>query len=236
MSSTKNKPQMPGEPSKPPAHTVLLLSGGLDSSVLLADLLRRGGRVTALGCDYGSRHNRRELACARRLCAGREVPFQILRLGFIGACFRSHLLKGGGELPRDPYDEASMRQTVVPFRNGILLAAAAGFAESVGAQAVAIAAHAGDHALYPDCREAFMRSMAGAVRLGTYARIRLLRPYVHRSKAWIVARGARLGVDFARTWSCYAGGRRHCGTCGTCRERREAFRRAGIDDPTGYEA
>ena len=114
-------------------------------------------------------------------------------------------------------------------------AAAAGFAESVGAQAVAIAAHAGDHALYPDCREAFMRSMAGAVRLGTYARIRLLRPYVNRSKAWIVARGARLGVDFAQTWSCYAGGRRHCGACGTCRERREAFRRAGVPDPTRYE-
>ena len=216
-------------------HTVLLLSGGLDSSVLLADLLRRGDRVTALGCDYGSRHNRRELACARRLCAGLGVHFQLLRLGFIGDCFRSNLLRGGGELPRGVYDKATMRQTVVPFRNGILLAAAAGFAESAGARAVAIAAHAGDHAIYPDCREAFMRSMAGAVRLGTYARIRLLRPYVNRSKAWIVARGARLGVDFAQTWSCYAGGRRHCGACGTCRERREAFRRAGVPDPTRYE-
>lgn len=218
----------------PPRHTVLLLSGGLDSSVLLADLLRRGDRVTALGCDYGSRHNRRELACARRLCQAQHVPFQVLHLGFIGDCFRSSLLKGGANLPRDPYDKATMRQTVVPFRNGILLAAAAGFAESRGAQAVALAAHGGDHAIYPDCREAFLRNMAGAMRLGTYARIRLLRPYVGRTKAWIVARGARLGVDFARTWSCYAGGRRHCGACGTCRERREAFRRAGVPDPTRY--
>jgi 7-cyano-7-deazaguanine synthase len=216
-------------------HIVLLLSGGLDSSVLLADLRQRGQRVTALGCHYGSRHNRRELACARRLCEALNVPFQTIRLDFIGACFASRLLKGGGELPRDFYDEATLRQTVVPFRNGILLAAAAGLAESVGAQAVALAAHGGDHALYPDCREAFLRSMGDAMRLGTYAHIRLQRPYVNRSKAWIVARGAALGVDFSRTWSCYAGGRRHCGACGTCRERREAFRRAGVADPTRYE-
>jgi 7-cyano-7-deazaguanine synthase len=127
-----------------------------------------------------------------------------------------------------------MRQTAVPFRNGIMLAAAAGFAESIGAQAVAIAAHGGDHAIYPDCREPFMRSMAAAMRHGTYDNILLLRPYVKRSKGWIVARGERLGVDFAKTWSCYAGGRLHCGTCGTCRERREAFREAGLPDPTRY--
>lgn len=218
----------------PARHTVLLFSGGIDSTVLLADLRHRGDRVTALGCDYGSRHNRRELACARRICAAAGVPFHVLHLGFIGESFQSHLLKGGGELPNQPYDEASMRQTAVPFRNGIMLAAAAGFAESIGAQAVAIAAHGGDHAIYPDCREPFMRSMAAAMRHGTYDNILLLRPYVKRSKGWIVARGERLGVDFAKTWSCYAGGRLHCGTCGTCRERREAFREAGLPDPTRY--
>jgi 7-cyano-7-deazaguanine synthase len=221
--------------SAPQSSIVVLLSGGLDSSVLLADLHQRGHRLLALGCRYGARHNRRELACARRLCATLELPFQTIHLDFIGACFQSHLLQGGGEIPRNAYDEGSMRQTVVPFRNGILLAAAAGLAESAGAGAVAIAAHSGDHAIYPDCREPFMRSMGAAMRLGTYAEIRLLRPYVNRTKAWIVARGAKLGVDFSSTWSCYVGGARHCGTCGTCRERREAFRLAGVPDPTRYD-
>ena len=212
-----------------PASTVLLFSGGLDSTVLLADLRHRGDRVTAL-MRHGSRHNRRE-----RLRGAFAPPPGCLpraALGFIGESFQSHL--PGEELPNQPYDEASMRQTAVPFRNGIMLAAAAGFAESIGAQAVAIAAHGGDHAIYPDCREPFMRSMAAAMRHGTYDNILLLRPYVKRSKGWIVARGERLGVDFAKTWSCYAGGRLHCGTCGTCRERREAFREAGLPDPTRY--
>ena len=128
-----------------------------------------------------------------------------------------------------------MRQTVVPFRNGVMLAAAAGFAESIGAQAVAIAAHHGDHAIYPGCREAFMRSMGSAMALGTEAGIELLRPYVDRTKAQLVALGAGLGVDFSKTWSCYVGGRLHCGTCGTCRERREAFLLAKVPDPTRYE-
>ena len=112
----------------PARHTVLLFSGGLDSTVLLADLRHRGDRVTALGCDYGSRHNRRELACGRRICAAAGVPFHVLHLGFIGESFQSHLLKGGGELPNQPYDEASMRQNSVPFCKGIMLAAAASFA------------------------------------------------------------------------------------------------------------
>ncbi len=216
-------------------HIVVLLSGGLDSSVLLADLQHQGHRLTALGCNYGSRHNRRELACARGLCTAQGIPFQVVQMDFIGKCFKSHLLYGGGEIPRQAYDLATMRQTVVPFRNGVMLAAAAGFAESIGAQAVAIAAHHGDHAIYPDCREAFMRSMGSAMALGTEAGIALLRPYVDRTKAQLVALGAGLGVDFARTWSCYVGGRLHCGTCGTCRERREAFLLAKVPDPTRYE-
>ena len=216
-------------------HIVVLLSGGLDSSVLLVDLHQQGRAINALGFNYGSRHNRRELSCARRLCGALEIPFRVIPLAFIGECFSSHLLKGGGAIPRQAYDAATMRQTVVPFRNGIMLAAATGFAESIGAEAVAIAAHDGDHAIYPDCREAFMRSMGAAIARGTEREIALLRPYVNRTKAQIVARGARLGVDFAKTWSCYVGGRKHCGTCGTCRERREAFRDAKVADPTRYE-
>ena len=217
-------------------QVVALVSGGLDSAVLLADLLGRGWDVTALSCDYGARHNRRELACAARLCRSAGVPQVVIRLAFVGRLFRSHLLKGGGPLPPAAYDAATLRQTVVPFRNGILLAVAAGLAESSGARRVAIAVHGGAHPLYPDCREAFLRHFGEATRLGTYARVRLLRPYARRSKADIVKLGARLKVDFAGTWSCYAGGRFHCGLCGTCRERRDAFRRAGVPDPTRYLA
>ena len=127
-----------------------------------------------------------------------------------------------------------MKQTVVPFRNGIMLAVAAGLAESRNAEALVIAAHSGDHAIYPDCREPFMQAMADAMRLGTYVGIQLLRPFISTYKAGIANLGQRLGVDYAMTWSCYKGGDIHCGTCGTCVERREAFLLAGVPDPTVY--
>ena len=127
-----------------------------------------------------------------------------------------------------------MKRTVVPFRNGILLAIAAGYAESAGAAGLVIAAHSGDHAIYPDCREDFMRPMAEAVRAGTYAAIEILRPFIDERKEGIAALGARLGIDYAETWSCYKGGERHCGKCGTCVERKEAFALAELEDPTEY--
>ena len=127
-----------------------------------------------------------------------------------------------------------MKQTVVPFRNAIMLSIACGFAESVEAEGLVIAAHDGDHAIYPDCREPFMQAMSNAMLLGTYAKIKLLRPFIEMSKADIAQEGTRLGIDFAQTWSCYQGGEKHCGKCGTCVERREAFDLADLDDPTVY--
>ena len=117
-----------------------------------------------------------------------------------------------------------------------MLAVAGGLAESVGAEGLVIAAHGGDHAIYPDCREDFMKAMGDALRLGSYAGIQLLRPFIAMDKAQIVTEGTRLGVDFAQTWSCYKGGEIHCGKCGTCVERREAFQQAGVSDPTVYES
>ena len=148
--------------------------------------------------------------------------------------FQSSLLKSGGEIPEGHYAAENMKQTVVPFRNGIMLAVAAGLAESRHAGGVVIAAHAGDHAIYPDCREDFMRAMADAIRLGTYADVALLRPFISMTKSEIARRGHELGVDFSKTWSCYVGGETHCGECGTCVERREAFLLAGLKDPTEY--
>ena len=156
-------------------------------------------------------------------CRKAGVVHHVIPLDFVANEFRSDLLKTGGDIPDGHYEERSMRSTVVPFRNGIMLSIAAGFAESCGAKAVVIAAHAGDHAVYPDCREDFLQPMSEAVRAGTYAQIDLLRPFVGMDKAAIVRRGTELGVDFFYTWSCYKGGEIHCGSCGTCVERREAF-------------
>lgn len=212
----------------------VLLSGGMDSVTALHDAVRRHEVVAALSFDYGARHHSRELPFAAHHAALLGVPHQIIPLDFMRRHFSSHLLAGGGPIPDGHYAEESMRQTVVPFRNGIMLAVAAGYAESHGADALVIAAHSGDHAIYPDCREDFMQAMAAAITAGSYAHLQLLRPFIAMDKAAIARLGASLGVDFATTWSCYKGGELHCGTCGTCVERREAFLLAGLSDPTGY--
>jgi 7-cyano-7-deazaguanine synthase len=213
---------------------VVLLSGGMDSVTAFYDAAERHEIRAALSFHYGAKHNEREIAFAALHCARLRVVHRVVPLDFIGEFFQSHLLRGGGEIPKGHYEAETMKQTVVPFRNGIMLSIAAGFAESVQAQALVIAAHAGDHAIYPDCREEFMRSMGEAIRLGTYAEIEVLRPFIAMSKADIARRGQALGVDFAQTWSCYVGGAVHCGECGTCVERREAFLLAGVKDPTEY--
>jgi len=213
---------------------VVLLSGGMDSVTAFHAALREHEVVAGLSFDYGAKHHACELPLAAWHCREKGVPHRIAPLGFVAEEFASDLLQGGGEIPDGHYEEDSMKSTVVPFRNGIMLSIAAGFAESRGAGGVVIAAHSGDHAIYPDCREDFLEPMARAIRAGTYAGIELLRPFVSMDKAAIARRGAELGIDFSRTWSCYKGGEVHCGTCGTCVERREAFELAGIPDPTTY--
>ena len=213
---------------------VVLLSGGMDSVVALYDAQTRGEVVAALSFHYGSKHNDRELPMAAWHCDRMGIPHIVIPLNFIAENFASDLLESGGEIPMGHYEEETMKKTVVPFRNGILLAIAGGFAESKGAGALVIAAHSGDHAIYPDCREEFMTAMGEALRLGTYVSVDLRRPFIAMTKAGIARRGHELGVDFYKTWSCYVGGERHCGECGTCVERREAFLLAGVPDPTDY--
>ena len=215
---------------------VVLCSGGMDSVTALHWARAHHEVWAVLSFDYGAKHNHRELPCAAEQAKQIGAPHQVIPLEFIGELFASDLLKGGGEIPEGHYADENMKRTVVPFRNGIMLAAAAGFAESAGAEGLVIAAHTGDHTIYPDCREDFMRAMGDAIRLGTYAGIQVLRPFITLTKGQIAAEGARLGVDFAHTWSCYKGGAVHCGKCGTCVERREAFQQAGLLDPTVYEA
>lgn len=215
---------------------VVLCSGGMDSVTALHWARARHDVRAALSFDYGAKHNHREIPLAAEQAKAVGAPHQVIPLDFIGKLFASDLLNSGGDIPEGHYADENMQRTVVPFRNGIMLAAAAGFAESAGAEALVIAAHGGDHAIYPDCREDFMQAMGRAMQLGTYAGIQLLRPFIAMNKAQIATEGARLGVDFGRTWSCYKGGTVHCGKCGTCVERREAFQVAGLQDPTVYES
>ena len=215
--------------------TILLLSGGMDSTVALWHTLAQGHEVVAcLGIDYSSKHNAKELPMARWQAEKAGVPFQIADLTFMNNLFQSDLLKSGGEIPEGHYEEENMKSTVVPFRNGILLSVAAGFAESVGAEGLVIAAHSGDHTIYPDCREDFLAPMSQAISAGTYADVQILRPFVNVRKEDIATIGHELGVDFTHTWSCYKGLDLHCGKCGTCVERKEAFEMAKLIDPTVY--
>ncbi len=213
---------------------VVLLSGGLDSVTALHKARREYEITAALSFNYGAKHHGKELPMAAWHCAHLGIPHHIVPLDFIARNFQSDLLLSGGFIPDGHYEEMSMKRTVVPFRNGIMLAIAAGFAESHGAEGIVIAAHAGDHAIYPDCREAFLTPMAQAMAEGTYAQLALLRPFVTMNKSDIVRYGVDCGVDFAHTWSCYKGEALHCGSCGTCVERREAFLLAAVPDPTAY--
>lgn len=213
----------------------VLLSGGMDSVAAFYEVRTQHEVLACLSFDYGAKHNAREIPFAA-LHAGRHgVAHEVISLDFVNRLFKSDLLQSGGDIPDGHYAEETMIQTVVPFRNGIMLAIAAGYAESLGAEGLVIAAHSGDHAIYPDCREPFMQAMATAMGEGTYAKVQLLRPFIAMDKTRIAIRGTELGVDFSETWSCYKGRELHCGVCGTCVERREAFLLARLPDPTRYE-
>ncbi len=213
----------------------VLLSGGMDSVAAFYEVLGQHQVTACVSFDYGAKHNAREIPFAKLHAERNGIFHQVIPLDFINRLFKSDLLQSGGLIPEGHYAEESMKQTVVPFRNGIMLAIAAGYAESLGAEALVIAAHSGDHAIYPDCREPFMQAMAAAMSAGTYANIQLLRPFIAIDKSGIARRGIELGIDFAETWSCYKGREIHCGVCGTCVERREAFHLAALVDPTRYE-
>lgn len=214
-------------------NSLIALSGGVDSTTLLYEY--REEIACAVGFDYGSKHNARELTAAEAICRELEIPYLIIPLAFIGEYFRSDLLLSGGEMQLGDYSEENMSSTVVPFRNGIMLSILAGLAESRDLQQVLIANHFGDHAIYPDCRESFVKPMGEAITAGTSNGVKLVAPYTTLTKAEIVARGTRLGVPYGKTYSCYQGGERHCGRCGTCRERHDAFVANGLEDPTLYE-
>lgn len=211
---------------------LVVLSGGMDSVTLLHDYKERIG--LAVSFDYGSKHNASELPRARQHCELLGIPHLTIPLSFMGTYFRSDLLLSGGAIPTEDYNEENMASTVVPFRNGIMLSIAAGLAESYDLSEIYLANHFGDHAIYPDCRRSFVEPMMRAITEGTSNGVKLVAPYTDMSKTDIARIGARLGIDYSTTWSCYQGGETQCGICATCRERREAMSEAGIADLTPY--
>ena len=214
--------------------SVIILSGGMDSVTLLH--YRKERIALAVSFDYGSNHNVREIECARRQCENLGIEHLVIPLDFMGIYFRSSLFEGADSIPEGHYADENMKSTVVPFRNGIMLSVACGLAESRGLRHVMMANHGGDHAIYPDCRLEFVTSMSDAMRNGTYEGVDILAEFTNITKSDIARLGKKLGVDYSMTYSCYKGGAKHCGRGGTCIERKEAMREAGIDDPTVYEA
>ncbi|MCA0939046.1 7-cyano-7-deazaguanine synthase QueC [Salipiger pacificus] len=215
--------------------TIVICSGGLDS-VSLAHMVAAEQELTRLvSFDYGQRHAK-ELDFAQAAAARLGVPFQRIDMRGIGAALTGSALTSDIDVPDGHYAEETMRITVVPNRNAIMLAIAFGVAAANGDEAVATAVHGGDHFIYPDCRPGFTRAFETMQRhaLEGYADVQLYTPFVERTKADIVTEGAKHGTPFEKTWSCYKGGEVHCGCCGTCVERREAFHLAGIEDPTVY--
>lgn len=212
---------------------VIIVSGGMDSITLLYN--RAKEIELAVTFDYGSNHNKREIEYAAYHCKQLGIEHIIIHLEFMHQYFKSSLLNGAEAIPEGHYAAENMKSTVVPFRNGIMLAIACGLAESRELDCVFIANHAGDHAIYPDCRATFIESMNEAMAYGTYNNVNIVAPYTHLTKGQIAAIGGKLGIDYSKTYSCYKGGEKHCGKCGTCVERKEAFADAGIEDPTEYE-
>jgi len=219
---------------------VAVMSGGLDSTVLGYLLRSQGYDLSVISFDYGQRH-RKELDFAQATSAelGAEWTLVDLSAAGIGKLLRGSALTDAAiDVPEGHYAAETMRLTVVPNRNAIMLAIACAAAASSGAESVAFAVHSGDHPIYPDCRPAFVQAFEAMeqVALEGMAEIQVLAPFMDRTKTDIVRIGSQLGVPFDRTWSCYNGRVIHCGACGTCYERREAFRLAGVADPTRYAA
>ena len=219
--------------------TVAIVSGGMDSSVLIYDLLSQGHELDLISFNYGQKH-KIELTYAAKISQQLNLPHKIVDITNLTSLLSKSTLTSDAPVPDGHYAEENMKLTVVPNRNSIMLNIAAAYAITNEASSIATAVHSGDHFIYPDCRPAFIDALEQLLRVANDGFLpddfRGLAPYVHISKDRICARGAELDVPWLDTWSCYKGGDIHCGSCGTCFERREAFTLAGIEDPTKYLA
>lgn len=213
---------------------VVIFSGGLDSTVLLHKIAKESSEIHGLSFNYGQRH-KKELDFAKIQAAALCTSWQMIDISFLsGIASASALTDHSLALPLEHYTHNNQKITVVPNRNMVMLSIAIALAENNSCDSVYFGPHANDFAIYPDCRPEFVEQLSRASELATYNRIKVFAPFVNMKKSDIVMLGAKLGVDFSATWSCYAGGEQHCGKCATCQERKEAFVIAGIADPTVY--
>ncbi|GLF98812.1 7-cyano-7-deazaguanine synthase QueC [Streptomyces yaizuensis] len=223
-------------PRPDPFRVVVVLSGGMDSTTLMAHYAALGSDLVAVTVDYGRRH-RREIESAARVARHFGARHLVVDLHGLGQHFRGSALTDHGVEVFDGHGaEESMRSTVVPNRNAVLANVAVSVAVAERAATVALAMHTGDRTVYPDCRPAFVSALADLVAVANegFPTPRVEAPFLTWSKADVATHGTRLGAPLEISWSCYKGASRHCGTCGTCYERREAFRDAGVADPTDY--
>lgn len=214
---------------------LVVCSGGLDSVTLAYRVAEEGNLTSLLSFDYGQRH-RKELEFAKRCADSLNVPHTLIDLSQVGAQLSSALTNEHSDVPDGHYAEDSMKTTVVPNRNAIMMTIAFGLASSQKADTVAMAVHGGDHFIYPDCRPDFIETFATMQKLALdgLGDIDLYTPYLHKDKTEIARDSYQYNVPVKQTWSCYKGKEKHCGRCGTCVERREAFHLAGLEDPTDY--
>lgn len=215
--------------------TLVVCSGGLDSVTLAYKIAREHTLGGLVSFDYGQRH-KKELGFAKKCADDLGVPHHIIDITHIGKMLSGSALTDNVDVPDGHYAEETMKITVVPNRNAIMLTIAYGIASAQNMDAVATAVHGGDHFIYPDCRPDFINAFAKMQdhALEGVSEIKLYTPYLERDKTAIAADAGALGVPITNTWSCYKGGDIHCGRCGTCVERREAFHLAGVQDPTEY--
>ena len=212
---------------------VVVLSGGMDSTTLLYDIIADGYETVAISFDYGQKH-KKELVGAAETCKKLGINHKIIPLAVLNEIAPSALTRDDIDVPEGHYADENMKATVVPNRNMVLLSLATSYAISVEATHLFYGAHSGDHDIYPDCRFEFIEAMREAIKLCDWNKVELLAPYWDMDKGDIAIRGKELNVDYSLTWTCYKGEEKACGKCGACTERLEAFKKAEITDPVAY--
>jgi len=212
---------------------IVVYSGGLDSFTLLNEAIRSGKDVSALSFNYGQKHNK-ELHFVEKFCAQESIDSKIVNVSSIKELFQGSSLTDEIDIPKGHYEDDSMKSTVVPNRNMILISLALGYAVTKEAEEVWFGAHAGDHAIYPDCRPEFVEKMDAVARIANYSPIAVKAPYIAMSKTEIIAIGLNMQLDYGLTWTCYEGKELACGSCGACHERLESFAANNVIDPIKY--
>tara|TARA_X000000368_G_scaffold417782_1_gene415172 strand:+ start:256 stop:909 length:654 start_codon:yes stop_codon:yes gene_type:complete len=212
---------------------IVVYSGGLDSFTLLNEAIRSGKDISALSFDYGQKHSK-ELHCVEKFCTQESIDSKIVDISSIKELFQGSSLTDDIDIPKGHYEDDSMKSTVVPNRNMILISLALGYAVTKGAEEVWFGAHAGDHAIYPDCRPEFVEKMDSVARIANYSPIAIKAPYITMSKTEILAIGLNMQLDYGLTWTCYEGKDLACGSCGACHERLESFAANNVIDPIKY--